>query len=72
MNDKLRTMISKWVIEDKLNDSELGRNIRNHYWKEIHTHEHWMNDEYEEGGDLMVGNSSYNEDVGLSGQVHCH
>ena len=27
-----------------------------------------MNDEYEEGGDLMVGNSSYSEDVGLSGQ----
>ena len=64
MNDKLRTMISKWVIEDKLNDSEIGRNIRKHYWKEIHSYEHWMND----GGGGCDDNSSYSEDVGLSGQ----
>ena len=44
MNDKLRTMISKWVIEDKLNDMQIGSKIRKHYWREIHSYEHWMND----------------------------
>ena len=50
--DTLRTMISKWVIEDKLNDSEIGRNIRKHYWKEIHSYEHWVweDDEAEMSG----------------------
>ena len=67
MNDKLRTMISKWVIEDKLNDSEIGRNIRKHYWKEIHSYEHWMN-EGEMSGYGYDDASSYSEDVGLSGQ----
>ena len=67
MNDKLRTMISKWVIEDKLNDQQIGSKIRKHYWKEIHSYEHWMN----EGGMSGYGYddaSSYSEDVGLSGQ----
>ena len=68
MNDKLRTMISKWVIEDKLNDSEIGRNIRQYYWKEIHSYEHWMNDEGEMRGYGYDDASSYSDDVGLSGQ----
>ena len=61
MINKLRTMISKWVLEDKLNDQEIGRKVRKHYWKEIHSYEHWMNDEFEEGGDLMMGDSSYDD-----------
>ena len=60
--DKLRTMISKWVVESKLNDMEIGSMIRKYYWKEIHSYEHWMNDDYEEGGDLMMGNSSIYDD----------
>ena len=63
--EQIRTMISKWVIEDKLNDQEIGLNIRKYYWKEIHSYEHWMNDEE---GDGYGGNSSYSNDVGLSGQ----
>ena len=35
-------MISKWVMEDKLNDQEIGRKIRKHYWKEIHSYENWL------------------------------
>jgi len=60
--DKLRTMISKWVVESKLNDMEIGSQIRKYYWREIHSYEHWMNDSYEEGGDLMMGNSSIYDD----------
>lgn len=61
--DKLRTMISKWVVESKLNDMEIGSQIRKYYWREIHSYEHWMNDsEYEEGGDLMMGGSSIYDD----------
>ena len=59
--DKLRTMISKWVVESKMNDMEIGSMIRKYYWKEIHSYEHWMNDEFEEGGDLMMGDSSYDD-----------
>jgi len=60
--DKLRTMISKWVVESKMNDMEIGSMIRRYYWREIHSYEHWMNDEYEEGGDMMAGNSSIYDD----------
>ena len=69
MKDELRTMISKWVMEDKLNDQSLGYNIRKFYWKEIHSYEHWLNEEnhpidaldYMYGGgdeDMVVGNKS--------------
>ena len=68
MNDKLRTMISKWVIEDKLDDQQIGSKIRQHYWKEIHSYEHWMNDEGGMSGYGYDDASSYNDDVGLSGQ----
>ena len=61
MINKLRTMISKWVMEEKLNDQALGHNIRKFYWKEIHSYEHWMHDDYEEGGDLMMGDSRYDD-----------
>jgi len=52
MINALKTMISKWVLEDKLNDSEIGRKIRKHYWKEIHSYEHWVweDDEAEMSG----------------------
>ena len=52
MINKLRTMISKWVLEDKLNDQEIGRKVRKHYWKEIHSYEHWVweDDETEMSG----------------------
>ena len=68
MNDKLRTMISKWVIEDKLDDQQIGSKIRQHYWKEIHSYEHWMNDEGEMSGYGYDDASSYSDDVGSSGQ----
>ena len=42
MKDTLRTMISKWVMEDRLEDKEIGYNIRKYYWKEIHSYEHWI------------------------------
>ena len=71
MINTLRTMISKWVMEEKLNDQALGHNIRKYYWREIHSYEHWM-DETDEtqdvldymygGGDDMVGDSSDGED----------
>ena len=44
MINKLRTMISKWVIEEKLNDMQIGSKIRHLYWKEIHSYEHWMDE----------------------------
>ena len=47
--DKLRTMISKWVVESKMNDMEIGSMVRKYYWREIHSYEHWLNEE-EEGG----------------------
>ena len=52
MINTLRTMISKWVMEDKLNDQEIGRKVRKHYWREIHSYEHWVwqDDETEMSG----------------------
>ena len=67
MTNTLRTMISKWVLEDKLNDQEIGRKVRKHYWKEIHSYEHWIwqDDESEMSGygydDASRGS---NDDVG--------
>ena len=78
MKDELRTMISKWVVEDKLNDQHIGYEIRKYYWKEIHSYEHWLNEEnpptdvldymYGGGDDVVEDKSSYSDDVGLSGQ----
>ena len=78
MKDELRTMISKWVVEDKLNDQHIGYEIRKYYWKEIHSYEHWLNEDdkpqdvldymYGGGDDVVEDNSSYSDDVGLSGQ----
>ena len=64
MINKLRTMISKWVIEDKLNDMQIGSKIRKHYWREIHSYEHWMNDEGEMSGYGYDDASSRFEDDG--------
>ena len=68
MKDELRTMISKWVVEDKLNDQHIGYEIRKYYWKEIHSYEHWLNEEnqptdvldymYGGGDNDVVGNKS--------------
>ena len=57
-------MISKWVIEDKLNDMQIGSKIRKHYWREIHSYEHWMNDESEMSGYGYDDASSRFEDDG--------
>ena len=70
MKDELRTMISKWVVEDKLNDQHIGYEIRKFYWKEIHSYEHWLNEENPPtdvldymygGGDDVVNKSSDGE-----------
>jgi len=70
MKDELRTMISKWVVEDKLNDQHIGYEIRKFYWKEIHSYEHWLNEENQPtdvldymygGGDDVVNKSSDGE-----------
>lgn len=45
MKDELRTMISKWVVEDRLTDPQVGYKIRKYYWKNIHSYEHWLNEE---------------------------
>ena len=69
MNDKLRTMISKWVIEDKLNDMQIGAQIRKHYWKEIHSYEHWLNEGEGMSGYGYDDASSYRDnEVELTGQ----
>jgi len=70
MKDELRTMISKWVVEDKLNDQHIGYEIRKYYWREIHSYEHWLNEENQPtdvldymygGGDDVVNKSSDGE-----------
>ena len=70
MKDELKTMISKWVVEDKLNDQHIGYEIRKYYWKEIHSYEHWLNEENQPtdvldymygGGDDVVNKSSDGE-----------
>tara|TARA_Y100001972_G_C7419068_1_gene216655 strand:+ start:203 stop:463 length:261 start_codon:yes stop_codon:yes gene_type:complete len=76
--DTLRTLITKWVVEDKFNDQQLGHQIRNYYWREIHSYEHWLNEDekpqdaldymYGGGDDVVEDKSSYSDDVGLSGQ----
>jgi len=57
MKDKLRTMISKWVMEDKLTDQQVGYEIRKFYWKDIHSYEHWLNedDKPQDALDYMYG-----------------
>ena len=66
MKDKLRTMISKWVVEDRLTDPQVGYEIRKFYWKEIHSYEHWLNEENQPidvldymygGGDDVTGSA---------------
>ena len=68
--DTLRTLITKWVIEDKFNDQQLGHQIRKYYWKEIHSYEHWLNEDEKPqdaldymygGGDDVVDKSSDGE-----------
>ena len=79
MKDELRTMISKWVMEDRLTNQEIGYEIRKYYWREIHSHEHWLNEEnpptdvldymYGGGDDVVIGSArGQNDDVGPSGQ----
>jgi len=48
MNDKLRTMISKWITEEHLNDQALGEKVRHWFWREGKTTEHWLYDDEEE------------------------
>lgn len=43
----INTLISKWVLEDKMNDQALGQQVRKYYWREIHSYEHWLNEESE-------------------------
>ena len=74
MKDELRTMISKWVVEDRLTDPQVGYEIRKYYWREIHSYEHWLNEEnpptdvldYMYGGgddeDVVVDESSDKEE----------
>jgi len=65
MINKLRTMISKWVVEDKLNDMQIGSKIRKHYWREIHSYEHWLNDEGDMSGyGYDDASRSHNDDGG--------
>lgn len=66
--DTLGTLITKWVVEDKFNDQQLGHQIRKYYWKEIHSYEHWINEGEDMSGYGYDDASSYSEDVGLSGQ----
>ena len=70
MINKLRTMISKWVLEDKLNDQEIGKKVRKHYWRELHPREHWVwqDDESEMSGYGYDDASSGVSSQGLSGQ----
>ena len=79
MKDELRTMISKWVVEDKLNDQHIGYEIRKFYWKEIHSYEHWLNEDdkpqdvldymYGGGDDMVIGSArGQNDDVGNIGE----
>lgn len=72
MKDKLRIMISKWVMEDKLTDQQVGYEIRKFYWKNIHSYEHWLNEDdkpqdaldymYGGGDNGVAGYSSNGED----------
>jgi len=58
-------MISKWVVEDKLNDMQIGSKIRKHYWREIHSYEHWLNDEGDMSGyGYDDASRSHNDDGG--------
>ena len=76
MKDELKTMISKWVVEDKLNDQHIGYEIRKYYWREIHSYEHWLNEEnqptdvldymYGGGDDVEEDKSSDGEEYGDS------
>jgi hypothetical protein len=79
MKDKLRTMISKWVVEDRLTDPQVGYEIRKFYWKEIHSYEHWLNEDdkpqdvldymYGGGDDMVIGSArGQNDDVGNIGE----
>jgi len=43
--NKLKSLITKWVLEDKMNDQALGQQVRKYYWREIHSYEHWLNEE---------------------------
>jgi len=38
----INTLISKWIIEDKLNDQDLGNKVRAWYWTQDHSKEHWF------------------------------
>ena len=38
-------LLDKWLRADKLNDQEIGAQVRKWYWKNEHRTEHWMIDE---------------------------
>ena len=59
--NRLKTLISKWVVEDKMNDQALGQEVRKFYWKEIHSYENWLHEDIEED---TVWGSNYSDDGG--------
>ena len=58
------TLITKWLLEDKLNDQELGNKIRMHYWRNLHPREHWVweDDDEEMNGYGYDDASRFNDD----------
>lgn len=69
----INTLISKWILEDHLNDQALGNKIRKHYWLNLHPREHWVwEDDVEEMSgygydDASRGHNDDDDDI-LSGQ----
>ena len=38
----INTLISKWILEDRLTDQDLGTQVRKFYWTNLHEREHWI------------------------------
>ena len=59
----INTLISKWILEDHLNDQALGHKVRTHYWRELHPREHWVwEDDVEEMGGYEYGGAFQDDD----------
>lgn len=49
MKPTVEHLISKWILEDHLNDQALGHKVRTHYWRDLHPTEHWVWEDEREG-----------------------
>ena len=55
----IKTLINKWITEDKLDTMEIGMKVKNWFFRTQQTTEHWLWEDDWDGGDGDDNNSSF-------------